>query len=214
MFIDERLPDRIEMTAKGGPAFNTTVLKMQSGREKRNINWPDELGTWDVGYGARKLADIREILACYRVMKGMGHTFPFRDWMNYKLLRQNIGTTNGTATWQLFKRDTFGGQSYDLPIYLPVVSTVRCWVDGIERAQGVGGTQFQVSRTTGIITLGATLAALSSKAIEAACQFDRHVRFDTDNMQWAIEVLDIGEDDEDDDGVAGIPAIPIVEIPV
>lgn len=214
-FIDARLPDRIEMNARGGPAYSTTVLKMQSGREKRNINWPVSLGTWDVAYGARKLSDIREIVDCFDVMYGMGHTFRFRDWMNYKLLRQTIGTTDGTdATWQLYRRRSFGGQNRDQPIYLPVSGTVRCWVDNVERTMGSGSSEFQVSLTTGVITLGATLAALSAKTIEAACQFDRHVRFNTDNLRWAIELMEIAGDEEEDDGVAGIPEVPIVEVPV
>lgn len=202
-FHDINFPPRIEEGAEGGPEFSTAVITSSGGREQRVANWPAGRGRWNIGTGLQDVADYAILLAFYRARQGKLHSFRFKDFSDYALARQIIGTTDGVdATWQVYKRYSSGGVNADRSLTKLVSGTVRCWVDGIERTIGAGGTQFQVNLLTGVITLGATLTALSAKAIEAQCEFDVPVRFDTDAFFFRLGSFEVGQ----------WPDVPIVEV--
>jgi hypothetical protein len=50
-FHEVRFPDKIAYGATGGPEFATTVVATTSGHEKRNVNWSEARGRWDVASG-------------------------------------------------------------------------------------------------------------------------------------------------------------------
>lgn len=202
-FHDVSFPPRIAEGAEGGPEFSTSVVTSSGGREQRIGNWAIGRGRWNVGTGLQNAADYATLLAFFRARQGKLHSFRFRDWSDYALPRQAIGATNGTlATWQVFKRYTSGGINADRPLTKLVSGTVRCWVAGVERTIGAGTSQFQVNLATGVITLGATLAALSAQAIEAQAEFDVPCRFDVDALSLRLNAFEIGE----------WPDVPIVEL--
>jgi Conserved hypothetical protein 2217 (DUF2460) len=47
-FHEVRFPDNIAYGATGGPEFATTVVATGAGHEKRNVNWAEARGRWDV----------------------------------------------------------------------------------------------------------------------------------------------------------------------
>ena len=59
-FHEVRFPDNIAYGATGGPEFATTVVATASGHEKRNVNWSEARGRWDVASGLKKQAQIDE----------------------------------------------------------------------------------------------------------------------------------------------------------
>lgn len=194
MFHDVRFPDRIAEGAEGGPEFSTSVIMSSGGHEQRVANWSVARGRWNVGTGLQDVADYATLLAFFRARFGRLAGFRFKDWGDYTMARQTIGTTDGAdATWQIFKRYTSGAINYDRPITRPVTGTVRCWVNNTERAIGGGGNDFQVNVSTGVITIGATLATTTGQAIEVACDFDVPVRFDTDSLPLRLNAFEIGE---------------------
>ena len=202
-FDNVRFPDAIAQGAQVIPAFNTSVIVSSGGREQRVSNWSLPRRSYDVGTGLQRRADTATLMAFYLARGGRLRGFRFRDWSDYQLARQTIGTTDGAdATWQVYKRYTSGGVNADRPLTRLVSGTVRCWVNGTERTIGAGGTQFQVNVDTGVITLGATLAATTGQAIEVECEFDVPVRFDSDEVALTQRSHEIGE----------WPSVPIVEI--
>jgi uncharacterized protein (TIGR02217 family) len=200
---DVRFPDRIAEGAEGGPEYSTSLVMSSGGHEVRQANWSLARARWNVGTGLQDAEDYADLLAFFRARQGRLRAFRFKDWSDYVMPRGTIGTTDGVdATWPIFKAYTSGAVTVQRPITRPVSGTVRCWVDNVERFVGAGGTQFQVNLATGVITLGATLAALSAKAIEAACEFDVPARFDTDYLPLRLNAFEIGE----------WPDVPVVEI--
>lgn len=186
-FHDVRLPEAIEQGASGGPSWLTQIVATAGGGERRNIAWSQARRKYNLSSGLRSRADMATLLAFWHARQGRAYGFRFKDWSDFALPPQAIGTTDGaTAAFQIYKRYTSGGVSHDRIITRPVVGTVRCWVDGVERTLGGGATQFQVSTTTGLITLGADLKALLVKSVEAACEFDVPVRFDLDDMDLEL----------------------------
>lgn len=202
-FHDIRFPDSIAQGAQITPAFSTAVVMSSGGTEQRIGNWSLARRSFNVGTGLRRRVDMDTLLAFWIARAGRLHSFRFRDWSDYAMARGTIGTTNGTlATWQIIKTYSSGPTSVTRPITKPVSGTVRCWVNAVERTIGAGATQFQVNLATGVITLGATLAATSGQAIEAQCDFDVHARFDTDEMALTQRSFDIGE----------FPDVPVLEV--
>jgi uncharacterized protein (TIGR02217 family) len=77
-FHEVRFPDNIAYGATGGPEFATTVVATGSGHEKRNVNWSEARGRWDVASGLKKQAQIDELIAFFRARRGRAHGFRFR----------------------------------------------------------------------------------------------------------------------------------------
>lgn len=211
-FHEVRLPEDVERGAQGGPGFNTTVITLSSGFERRNINWEQARQRWDIGYGLMDRegnvdqADFSEVLAFFYAREGRAHGFRFKDWTDFELARQLIGTTDGgtTTQFQVFKRYTSGVVTYDRPLTKIVSGSVSVWVNSVSIAEGAGASQYQINLNTGIITLGSTLAAQSGTDVEVECEFDIPVRFDVDQMEMNAVLYN----------AASVPAIPVVEIRV
>lgn len=202
-FDDVRFPIEIGLGAISGPQHNTLVSTSANGREVRVEAWSAPLIRFDVSSGVKNAAGYAEVLAFHRARGGRARAFRFRDWADYVLARRQIGTTNGSlATYQITKAYTSGATTRLRDITKPVSGTVRCWVNGTERSLGAGGTQFQVNLLTGVITIGATLAATTGQAVEVECQFDVPVRFEADTMALRLDLAEIAE----------WPSIPLVEV--
>jgi uncharacterized protein (TIGR02217 family) len=75
-FQEVRFPDNIAYGATGGPEFATTVVATGSGHEKRNVNWSEARGRWDVASGLKKQAQIDELIAFFRARRGKARTGP------------------------------------------------------------------------------------------------------------------------------------------
>lgn len=202
-FHDVRFPDSIAQGATGGPAFSTSVIASSGGHEQRLGNWSTPRRSWNISTGLKRITDVDALIAFFVARQGRLHAFRFKDWSDYTMARGTIGTTDGAdATWQIVKSYVSGATTATRRITRPVSGTVRLWVDNVERTLGAGGSEFQVNLSTGVITLGATLAALTGKAIEASCEFDVPARFDTDELPLSLRSAFIGEWSQ----------IPIVEI--
>jgi len=216
-FVEQRLPEDVERGASGGPGFKTTVITLSSGYERRNQDWEKVRGKWDIGYGLTRKSQIEAVINHFYAMRGQLTGFRFKDWSDFQIgdslggdatTRQSIGLTDGTnATFQIFKRYSVAAYFFDREITKPVSGTVRVWVNDIERVEGAGADQFQVDTTTGIITIGSTLAALNGPAVEVICEFDVPVRFESDSLDITTEVFS-------DEAAISMPRINVQEIRV
>lgn len=202
-FHDVRFPDSIAEGAEGGPEYSTSIIESSGGHEQRIANWATARGRWNVGTGLKDVSGVDELIAFFRARFGRLHAFRFKDWSDFAMSRQVIGTTDGVdATWQMTKAYVSGATSVTRRITRPVAGTVQVWVGGVAITEGPGAGQFQVNLATGVITLGSTLAATTGQAIEAACEFDVPARFDTDSLPLRLDAFEIG----------AIPDIQVVEI--
>ena len=206
-FHDVRLPEDIERGAQGGPRFKTTILTLSSGFEKRNVDWENTRGFWDVGYGIDLKTNFTLAMDFFYARQGRAHSFRFKDWSDFELARQTMfATDTATATFQMFKRYTSGGINFDRDITKPVSGAVLAWVNAIAQtvvfdvAPAAG--EVSIATLTGIVTLGSTHAATSGLAVEIQTEFDVPVRFDTDAFDVNLVIFDVGS----------IPQLAIVEV--
>ena len=211
---DIRLPTDVEKGANGGPGFNTSVIALRSGFERRNKDWEETRGKWNLAYGITTAPDLEGVIDTFYVVNGMADGFRFKDWSDFRIgkttdvtTRQLIGTTDGaTATFQTFKRYSRGAATFDREITKIVVGTYRLWEDNIEITEGAGAGEFTIDNNTGIATLGSTLAAKSGTEVEIICELDVPVRFASDNLNITTTVFHL------DEAVINLPAVNIVEI--
>lgn len=199
-FHDVRLPEEVERGVVGGPQFSTTVLELFGGHEKRNINWEDARRSWQAGYGIQTKQDFAVVLSFFYGRAGKAHSFRFKDWSDYEMERQEIGTGDGVEDeFFIFKRYISGATNYDRDIVLPVNGTVQVWVNDVLMTEGA---DYDVVYTTGEVDF--VVAPPLGQSIEVACEFDVPARFDTDKLNVSMETFDAGE----------IPNFPIIELRV
>lgn len=201
-FHDLQLPTDVERGAEGGPAFDTTIMMLGNGHEKRNINWEDTKGSWDIGYGIDSKEQFNRILDFFYTCQGRAHTFRFKDWSDFEIgdavnvVPQEIGIGTGAlTTFQIERRYQAGSFIYHRPIKLIVNGTLRVFKNGVEQMSG-----WSCNYTTGIITFSPAVA--NGVAVQVICEFDNLVRFDIDQLRINMEIFNAGS----------IPQIPIVEV--
>jgi uncharacterized protein (TIGR02217 family) len=170
-----RLPVDVEREVEGGPGFRTTIITLDSGFEHANINWERTRGRWQCGYGVDGPDVWSTIIAFYRARFGMARGFRFKDWSDYEIEDQQIGTGDGTTqNFQIYKRYADTVLPFDRPITHPVEATIAVTLDDVPTAAWT-------LLAGGIIRF--TVAPSLAAVIKITCEFDVPVRFDTDIMQ-------------------------------
>jgi uncharacterized protein (TIGR02217 family) len=194
-FDNVRLPIDVERGAQGGPVFSTTVLQLVSGHGKRNQNWSQTRGQWDVGYGIQHKEDMQAVIDFFYARRGKARGFRFRDWSDYELDGQQIGIGDAAETeFQIFKRYSSGGVDFDRILTAVVADTLEV------RLAGVLTAAYTLDALTGLVTFNAPPGL--SVSITATCEFDVPVRFDTDQLQINMATFEAGT----------MPNISIVEL--
>lgn len=187
-FHEVRFPTTVSYGAVGGPRFSTTVQIMNSGHEQRNINWAQARREYTVDLRPSRGAEWTAVLDFFHARWGRAYGFRLKDFSDFTLPQQNIGTGDGVTTrFQIFKRyadAALNAPPYDRRLTKIVAGTVSVYVD--EEAISSG---WSVDHTTGLLSF--TDAPAAETDIALACEFDVPVRFDTDLMQSAIPGPDI-----------------------
>lgn len=188
-----RLPEHIERNSRGGPSFQTTILTGANFDETAIQNWATERRVWDISYGVNDREDFTTVLNFFRGRRGAARAFLFKDWTDYEMDRRQIGTGDGTETeFTLLNEYADTVLPYYRRITRPILSTLNIYLGG------TATTAYSFDR--GTITF--TNAPAADATIEAECQFDIPVRFDTDTIQVELFWESAGR----------VPTIPIREV--
>ena len=200
-FHEVRFPTDISYGEVGGPGWSTTVDILESGAEGRNQNWASERGRWELIRNNWTQAKINEVLAFFNARAGRLHGFRFKAVANYRTTSpyDYLGTATATpqTVWQLRKQFISGSTTYNKTIKKPVAGTTRVYFGSVEQVTG-----WTVSTTAGTITFGT--GPPNGTVVNAYCEFDVPVRFDTDNLQ----IISVAA------GVFSLPSLPLVELRV
>ena len=205
-FHEVRLPTDISQGATGGPRWSTSIATANSGREKRNQNWVNSRGEWDVSKGLQTPEQAQVLTDFFNVRHGRAIGFRFQwladyrcpTWRNYPGDMGPIPvqfTTDGhTNVFQLNKYTDVGG-TYVKPIYKTISATAQMLNNGVQ------SFDFVIDDSKGLVTLGDSTAATTGNLIALAFEFDWPVRFDTDDMKLSMTTTEN----------LSWPNIPIVE---
>lgn len=172
IFNEARLLDCVSYGSTFGMEFQTSIITLRSGVERRNANWSKPLGQYSIQYQALKPDDHWQVRQAH--MACMGSLVPFRlkDWTDYQAQREYLTDATGAAqTVQLVRVYTFGTVSFQRPIFKPVVGTVALFADDQPLAASV-------DYTTGLVTFTAD----PGQEITWSGEFDVPVRFVSDRL--------------------------------
>lgn len=194
-FRDVYLPEcLLSYDVVASPRFATEIVSVDSGAESANQKWSQALHQFSIPEAVRSMDIYKEVLDHWMVMAGPAYTFPFRNPMDFTSTSisgpgiadaitpndQTIGTGTGARlTFQITKTYQRGAYQHARKIYLPVVSSVRVALNGVEQ---IGN--FSVGRETGIITFNSA-PALNAQ-VTCGFYYDVCVRFEADDSFDAI----------------------------
>lgn len=177
-FIESpRFPEFISEGASGGPTFKTEVFPTVDGLEQRSSKWTRARHTYDFSFGIREMADMDLLRDFFIAVRAKTNSFRFKDWNDFELIGENIGTGDGTTTlFQITKTYKTGTFSYVRRIRKPV-DGLQVYVDDTLQVEG---SDYEVDLTTGIITFNT--APSNGLLITVTGEFDVPVRLDVDAM--------------------------------
>ncbi len=208
-FHDVRFPTAVAFGATGGPERRNEIVRLTSGREKRNARFSQSLHRYDAGTGLRSLADLYEIVAFFEARRGSLHAFRFRDPIDMKSRRadqaptaldQALGTGDGTRTrFALIKRYGEGDDAYARVIRKPLPAGLMVAVDAVVKATP---EHWSFDDASGDIVFAPGAVPAAGDLVTAGYEFDVPVRFDIDRLEIGISHFKAGK----------IPSIPLVEV--
>jgi len=174
-----RFPEDISYGSSGGPTFKTYVYEGFSGVEQRNITWSEAKHQYDVAHGIRDRGDMDTLRAFFYNMRGRGYGFRYKDWADYELVDEIIGTGDGANnTFNITKAYASGANTYSRRIYKPIASGFSVKVNGVT----VSPTTYTLSTTAGTVVFTGGNTPPNGHAVAVTGEFDVPVRFDTDQM--------------------------------
>lgn len=184
-FLETQFPTDISYGATGGPQFSTDIITTHAGHEQRNSNWQHPIARYNISSGIKSEAQWAQLIAFFRLCKGRAIGFRYKDWSDYTGKNQIIGMGDGTQkTFQLVKYYEVGEHSIKRTIHKPVTHTITLYGDSL-----IISPQY-IDSTTGIIALKSAPAL--GTVVSADFEFDVPVRFDTDEMQLAVDSYQAG----------------------
>ena len=174
-FINERLPQQVEIRAVRREREAVEVVKTDGGHEVRNLRHSQSLFEYEVSFppGAYDNTVTQAVYDMWRASRGGLYAFRFRDWdsKNNTLSDEVIGTGDGTnKVFQITQTHTVGGVSSVRNITRPV-SPFTVKKDGVTTGSG-----YSIDYATGILTF--TTAPAADVVVSVSGLFDIPVRFD------------------------------------
>jgi uncharacterized protein (TIGR02217 family) len=199
MYISERILELISYGMEGGAEWATTEVELVSGHTARNAERSRPRYRYVAPYDSVEPAYFRALQNCFNACQGRAHSFRFKDWADYKLEDETIGTAVGGVdeTMQIVKPYTFGPVGFeettDRPITKPVDSTRFNKANGyVEDAVALSVTEdsgggpsplsFTVDYETGILTFTSTVGNI----IRVTGEFDVPVHFTSDYLPFTF----------------------------
>ncbi len=165
---------------QGGPEFNTRIVPMRNGHDRRNARWDQVRHRFTLPF--QNITDatyLSSLKAVFLAMRGQNHSFLAKDWSDYRATGESLGNAPaGSAAVQLQKVATFGTATYTRTITKPRAGTVTVYQAGVAKA----GT---VDTATGLFT--PDTAWTEGQALTADFEFYVPVRFASDLLPMSID---------------------------
>lgn len=182
-FVDQRLSQCVELGFSGGPMWNTLVVAMAGGAESRNAEWSMPHYRYTADYTVLDPADQNEILSAFICLHGQRDSMRFKDWGDYQLDAEPLGTGDGTsAPRQIRKYYAFGSSTFARDILLPVSIVVE--------ANG-SPIAVTVDEETGMVTPASPWP--NGQVITVSGEFDVRVRFGADFYPFTMPTRNISQ---------------------
>jgi len=179
--INEYLEGCFAYDFEGGPQFNTQIVELQNGREKRNATWAQQKHKYSASFNNISHAQYKLIKKMHMVARGRLHAFKITDPLDSYADNEVFGQGNGTdKTFQLITTVDYDGYYYTRGIYGVVVdSSFDVTVNG------VSASGYTIDTERGTVTF--TTAPASLAELRWSGNFFVWVRFDDDYLPFTLD---------------------------
>lgn len=198
--------------------FDTTIVPLGNGAERRIANWDDGLITFNAMPGVRSLVDLRALDVFHKLRRGRARSFPVRDLMDclasYTGVPMAFATgTNAAGPFQLTKTYSDAGNNWIREITKPEQGTIKIYV-GVTLQ--VEGTAYTINYLTGMVTFLAGHFPATDSIISWEGRFWVPVRFNDDKLPIEDVFLNMKADTDSvwalpKDATADLPQILMIE---
>jgi uncharacterized protein (TIGR02217 family) len=176
------LDERLSYGFRSIPRWDTDIIALSSGHERRRQRRTQAIHGYQIGY-TLEAADAAALRAFFHGRRGRARPFLMKDWADYQLSSELIGTGDGaTVAFQAVK-------SYDADN--PWVRTIRYLKAGTITVTVAGSPVVPSSTTLGLITLAS--APTVGQAVRITAEFYVPVRFEADEMPIALTNPNVAE---------------------
>ncbi|MGJ7544635.1 DUF2460 domain-containing protein [Variovorax sp. LT1R16] len=177
---------------QGGPSFQTRIVSMKNGRERRNAERSEARHSFGISFEHIEREEYRKVKQHHLVCRGRLHCFPFRDALDFEAAGEIFGQGDGATTvFQLCKISVLDGVSYVRNCYVIPKAVIT------ENGSPVTPT---IDPRRGLVTFSAAPAA--GVILRWSGQFDIWVRFDQDDLPFSIPAFEMATG-----------AIDLIEVP-
>lgn len=192
----------------GGPVFNTRIVRMANGHERRNAEQDQPQHRFSVPFTNIGQAEYAPIKQMHLNRRGQWGVFLFRDRLDDFADDEVFAVASGGDTvFQIAKWSIQDGVEYRNTIhaiYAPGEAGAAIESDFAARVNGVPTTAFTLDRDTGVITFNAPLIA--GQVLTWTGAFSRWVRFARDDLPFSI-------DNRDAEGFVVNGSVDLLEMP-
>jgi uncharacterized protein (TIGR02217 family) len=133
----------------GGPAYKTSMVQTNGGKEQRNAVWSQPLAVFEFTDRLISETETHYIRDFFHAMQGMLIGFRFKDWSDYKDDGLGVIVGDGIGGGQLYKQYAMGSRSQKKKISKPVSGTVQVYINGTL-------TSCAIDYTTGVVSMPVT----------------------------------------------------------
>ena len=156
-----RFPDDISYGSRGGPSWNTSVITLNSGHEKRNKNWTDARYSFDVAYGIKTQTELLALVDYFNRVNGRADGFRYKDHADFQAINELL-VPDGSPTAQLIKTYGSSSNTWARDITKPIAGATF-----LRGGSPLTSISPSVDTTTGIITLPADSSAVIANITQA-----------------------------------------------
>ena len=185
MFYDIVFPESISMKSSYIIEYNTIINKSKNGNELRISNYDYPLLSYNVINDIKTKKELEDIINFFKLVKGRAYGFKFKDWLDYKVINQNIAVADGEQKdFQLIKTYNINNKLQTRKITKP--KQVSIFINN----QNIT-TNISINYENGIITFNTPPE--KDTIISASFEFYVPVRFDNDKIEIVMKNEKVGE---------------------
>lgn len=185
MFYDIVFPESISMKSSYIIEYNTIINKSKNGNELRIPNYDYPLLSYNVINDIKTKKELEDIINFFKLVKGRAYGFKFKDWLDYKVINQNIAVADGEQKdFQLIKTYNINNKLQTRKITKP--KQVSIFINN----QNIT-TNISINYENGIITFNTPPE--KDTIISASFEFYVPVRFDNDKIEIVMKNEKVGE---------------------
>ena len=120
----------------GGPSFNTSIVTLSGGIERRNQTWTRPRFQYQFDYAGKTAVEIGELNDFFIGRRGMARSWLLYDWMDHALSVEAQGVGDGTSPGQFTLIKTYDDAVNPWVRTIEYIdeSTLTVFLDGVETA--------------------------------------------------------------------------------